>query len=122
MGIPYGSLHHADAGHHDCAVHPKQTASKTGTEYKHAAQCAKRHAQQAGTKTGGLRKVYGDNIMPTQLALNHNPRARREAADPTEVSEFGIASIAGLPARIPNRSGQMGTHFFFENSLDKAKV
>ena len=75
----------------------------------------RRQAQQVGTKTGGLREVYGDNIMPTQLTLNHNPRAtasRREAADPIEGNEFGIASIAGLPARIPNRSRQMGTHNF----------
>ena len=38
--------------------------------------------------------------------------ARREAADPIEGNEFGIASIAGLPAQIPNRSRQMGTHNF----------
>ena len=125
MGIPEGSLHHADAGHHDCQfiqdrLDPGLGLSTSILCNAHSA-AMRRQAQQAGTKTGGLREVHGDNIMPTQLTLNHNPRAtasRREAADPIEGNELGIASIAGRRHEFQTEAGRWA-RIIFENAFDK---
>ena len=89
------------------------------TSMRRNAQSAamRRQAQQAGTKTGGLREVYGDNIMPTQLTLNHNPRATAWPGEkpPTPLKGSSLESPQlRASARIPNRCGQMGTNDFLK--------
>ena len=84
----------------------------------------RRQAQQAGTKTGGLREMYSDNIMPTQLTLNHNPRATAWPGEkpPTPLKETSLESpqLRACRHELQTEAGRWA-HIILENAFDKTE-